>query len=317
MSNTAWLASVRLGGANPWSDFPGMRVLLSTTPLLSRLGDCTSVYIDMGANRGARLMMLYAPHLFHTQGVYRTFFPNYSSRHEVCSIAFEPNPLSFWIVRNLTHVYRAAGRRVVAFQAAITNRNGVTTFYGNPKIWRAGVGASLERWQRDLPEYTVPTVSFEWFFKVHILPALDRPSGASRPRLLLKVDIESAEFEALPPACESGVLCRAVDFLLLEMHARHLQNAHKARNATDRERNHTSTRIGALFGGHGSCRGLGRPGPCGATQLRIMPGKEGADASAFNIAVVRNAVQQPVSATLTHQLLENVYSPFIWPQQSP
>ena len=57
----------------------------------------------------------------------------------------------------------------------------------------------------------VRTVSLDWLLRRHVLPAAPR-------FVVAKLDVEGAEYEAVPPALES--LCRSVDVLLLEMHAR-------------------------------------------------------------------------------------------------
>jgi hypothetical protein len=59
---------------------------------------------------------------------------------------------------------------------------------------------------------TVPTVSLSWLLKRHV------PRSA---RVFGKMDIEGAEYTALPPAIPQ--LCKYVDAMLLELHDKHLK----------------------------------------------------------------------------------------------
>ena len=67
----------------------------------------------------------------------------------------------------------------------------------------------------------VPSVSFD-----AVLAQISRRRiphedlGGRHPKVLIKMDIDGAEFEAIPAAMLSGQLCHTVDYISVEWHAR-------------------------------------------------------------------------------------------------
>ena len=104
---------------------------------------------------------------------------------------------------------RAAGRRVTILNVAISDVNGEATFWSDLDYQAHEWGSSLLRWNRGMSpgnSSRVRTVSLDWLLRTHLLPAAAR-------YVVAKVDIEGAEYDALPPAIES--ICQGVDVLLL------------------------------------------------------------------------------------------------------
>ena len=182
------------------------------------LSGCRTCYLDFGSNRGGRIQLLYAP-LYGSwgqQGVYKTWFQNVS-RETVCAVGFEPNPVHWPRLERIERKLRGDGRRVHIFPAAIWDNNSVATFWSDAQASRNFVGSSLLRWHGSMRAnltYRVPTVSLAWFLNRHV------PSDS---RVYSKMDIEGAEFDALPPAVPA--LCRSVDVLQLEVHQQLLKHA--------------------------------------------------------------------------------------------
>ena len=192
-----------------WSRFSHMSVLLQPKPLLE---GCTTAYLDMGTNAGHNINSLYEPTRYKYQGYLGRWLRNHTEpRDRLCILGFEPNPVHAPVLRNLTRKHRQAGRRLHVFAAAISDTNGVTSFWSDNDPWHSNWGSSL------LPRvngtrFVVPTVALDWLLREHVL------SVAGLRTVLAKLDIEGAEFAALPPAMDSGLLCRTIDHLALEWH---------------------------------------------------------------------------------------------------
>lgn len=173
------------------------------------LANCSAAFLDFGANRGLKTQQL----LNGDPSSFLRFFPA-DDRRAVCALGAEPNPSHRPTLRAIEERQRAAGRRVTILDVAIASENGEATFWSDQDYQAHEWGASLLKWQREMePKHSsrVRTVSLDWLLRRHVLPAAPR-------FVVAKLDVEGAEYEAVPPALES--LCRSVDVLLLEMHAR-------------------------------------------------------------------------------------------------
>uniref|UniRef100_A0A7S0JAU2 Methyltransferase FkbM domain-containing protein n=1 Tax=Calcidiscus leptoporus TaxID=127549 RepID=A0A7S0JAU2_9EUKA len=196
----------------PWPP-SAAAALLSGAPLFD---GCRLRYLDMGTNLGRRIETLYDTRRTH-QRSFVTIFAN-ESRHDVCTVGFEPNPSHHHRLQALAEKLRKQGARVHVLQAAVAATNGEATFWSDRAFDKGEWGASLLHWfDGMLPRYssTVPTVSLSWFLRRHVIDASPH-GGAGAARLVAKMDIEAAEYEALPAAAEE--LCVAVDALELEQH---------------------------------------------------------------------------------------------------
>ena len=179
--------------------------VLSGPPLFA---NCTSAYLDIGANRG-----------LHVQRVangasFARFFPVRAARRDVCVVGIEPNPSHTASLRRIEAEERAAGRRVTILPVAVSDTNGEAVFWSDQDYQAGEWGSSLLRWQRKMTprkSSRVATVSLDWLLQTHVL-------AAAPAHVVVKMDIEGAEYDALPPALEA--VCRGVDTLALEMHAR-------------------------------------------------------------------------------------------------
>lgn len=195
-----------------------MQPLLQKRPLLE---GCAHVYLDFGVNHANRIQALYRPDqaiaglaydyrykvVPFPQGKFNVWF-NGIPREEICTIGFEPN-VKWWTNKtgksggprglvSLLHQYRAAGRRLMIFPAAISDRNSVARFYSDcstvPSCW----GSSLLRLRPEVNEAAgvVPTVSLDWFLRTHVLAAAR--SAKRQPHVYAKCDIEGAEVRLRP-----------------------------------------------------------------------------------------------------------------------
>lgn len=212
-----------------WSDLPevireAMAPLASETPLLS---GCRAAYLDLGANVGQRLEILYGHARY--QGIIGTWFRNIS-RADVCALAFEPNPKWFALLRNQTAQYRRQGHRVHFFPAAIAANNSQAAFWRDrrknaPREWGATLLPALHRED----SVVVPTVSLSWLLMWHVPHSIRR--------IYATMDIEGGEWESLPPTIERGQICATLDALQIEVHAtKLLQSSQGSEAATQAAR---------------------------------------------------------------------------------
>lgn len=180
--------------------------VLSGPPLFR---NCTSAYLDIGSNKGVKIEELLAGR----QDSFARFFRP-AERSKLCVVGFEPNPSHITSLRAIEARYRAAGRRVTIVPAAVSDSNGQATFWSDQDFKAGEWGSSLLRWQREMtPRHTstVRTVALDWLMRTHV-------EAVAPHVVVVKIDIEGAEYDALPPALDT--FCRSVDILLLEMHKR-------------------------------------------------------------------------------------------------
>ena len=154
-----------------------------------------------------------------------------------CSIGFEPNPKHVARHEALQRAYARKGWRYTFIPAALGTSSGELTFYTNGghlsrrEARRLGIRSDLTalgRCEHDkncranvllngtlhAVAVRVPSVSFD-----AVLAQISRRRiphedlGGRHPKVLIKMDIEGAEFEAIPAAMLSGQLCHTVDYI--------------------------------------------------------------------------------------------------------
>ena len=212
-----------------------------------RWGDgCKHVFVDVGMNIGVQTRKLFEPAAYPwTQVEERSsnfsfieafndeFGPDRSSN--VCAFGIEANPRHTSRLQSLQSCYVKHGWRVAIFtQTAATDFNGTTSFFGDPahrgnEEWSASMqphGRSAGK----MPKFHVTAVDLAHWIMAHIvqrrLPSSDTHSAdtlGTHGRVVLKLDVESAEFAIIPRMLEAGLLCdSAIQFINLEWHFGHL-----------------------------------------------------------------------------------------------
>ena len=207
---------------------------------------CANVFVDAGANIGVHTRFLFEPERYRHSLFVHTFTRVFGSierrANTTCSIGFEPNPKHAARHVALQRAYAQKGWRYTFVPAALGTSSGELTFYTNDAVaagsthedWGFGVADRVSRCEHDTNcrrnlhngtrhavEVRVPTVSFD-----AVLAQISRRRiphedlGGHNPKVLIKMDIEGAEFEAIPAAMLSGQLCHTVDYISVEWHAR-------------------------------------------------------------------------------------------------
>ena len=166
---------------------------------------CKHAYLDMGTNIGVQIRKLFEPHKYASAEVLpvfdEVFGPIADRCANTCAIGFEPNPTHKERLDELQQKLRAAGASVLVLRVAVGEEDGAIQFgTGAANLGRGGrwfyedIAASKyakhpDKW------VSVPKLDVSKLVQ-HVRQGL----GASHEghRILMKLDIEGAELEAVP-----------------------------------------------------------------------------------------------------------------------
>lgn len=194
---------------------------------------CHHVYFDIGSNMGVQARKIFEPSKFLSiPGVPDTGYrgPAPALAHfdrvfgvdrgsSVCVIGVEPNYHYHKVLDDTERVYNARGWRTIFLELAVSNVDGENvTFYSdtskNEDPANVHMGSSLIKWHDDMPGMTVATVDMALFI-VNFIKHHD-PKG-----VIMKVDIEGAEYVFMPRMLELEAMCR-IDAAFIEWHPQFL-----------------------------------------------------------------------------------------------
>lgn len=214
---------------------------------------CRYVFLDLGANMAMHDRFLFDPErypkAFYPRMIFDEFFPeSRQSRSDVCAFAFEPNPIHVDHLKNLESAYSAKGHRLTVFNAGVGTSAGTLPFchnnhsivresqvhneWGFHACWDCSTFVDARKrdlcylWQIpvDVPVIDLSSWMLHHVLKRHIPPPLTHKDPP--PAVVIKMDIEGAEFALLPKLILSGALC-GVTSLTLEWHACVEQRLHR------------------------------------------------------------------------------------------
>jgi FkbM family methyltransferase len=188
------------------------------------LGDgCYHVFMDVGSNKGVHGRFLFEPEKY-PKSTFTKLFDHYFGKDRkhmpICVFAFEPNPLHTEHQSATQRAYKAMGWRYHYIQAAVADKDGTMTFYRNGHTHN---GSTHEEWgfalvpRGDLDEarktaITVQTVDLAAWFMENIehrrIPDVDPSLEMGKPMIVMKMDIESAEYRTLTHLLATGVACK-------------------------------------------------------------------------------------------------------------
>jgi FkbM family methyltransferase len=196
-----------------------------------RMGDgCRHIFLDVGANRGVHIRSLMEPELFPEalyvkSGFWDEYFgQRYYNDSSVCAFAFEPNVAHAPRLSRLSQFYRAAGRRVEFFPAAVMDKAGTVTMYDHrgddaKSHWRFGGLRGSHH------PVNVSAIHLAAWIKDEIV-GRNVPDGAKPPAILMKLDIEGDELTVLESMLQAKVLC-AINLITWEYHDYLLRDTEK------------------------------------------------------------------------------------------
>lgn len=193
-----------------WAQSVNLRPLLD----VHALAGCQTTYLDLGSNIGNWITALFSNRslngeLNNALGVYGIT----RQAGEICAWGFEPNPAHYERLHAIERrLHRQSLRRVHFFHAAIASSNGEADFWSDNAAKFHEWGSSLLNYSTGMTNTAtarVPTVNLTWLLAMHV-------GVHSTRRVVMKMDIEGAEFSTLPDAVE--IVCRTVDLILIERH---------------------------------------------------------------------------------------------------
>jgi hypothetical protein len=211
---------------------------------------CQHVFLDVGSNRGVHVRALYEPAKYPKLGYYwhtdllvgvdwnqtaaqSKFFEMYSQMSnsaepaaDVCTFGFEANADFTSRLKGLEEAYNQKGYRAKWLTPlAVSDSFDTLSFWREPK----GEQFSGELGTADaslpagintvLTEQKVDTIDFAQFLQDNIvnrkIPKTSEPAS-----VVMKMDIEGAEFKVLPHLLTSGLMCKGhgIDAMTLEWH---------------------------------------------------------------------------------------------------
>ena len=199
------------------------------------------MYVDVGTNIGTQIRKLFEPDKYESAGleaIFAKFFGRdlAERRRTVCTVGWEPNPAHAQWLTSLAGRYNELGWRThMMLGTAASTDDGETSFYVDQTEqgkrhheWSASVHKTalnqgskasaksvtvrtvdLARWlRRELPHRKLPH------------PRSSQFSSTASPHVVMKLDIEGAEFALIPHLMDSGVICEAIDHLFGEFHTK-------------------------------------------------------------------------------------------------
>ena len=196
---------------------------------------CYHVYLDVGSNIGVHNRFLFEPSKYpKARKALQLFKDEFGStddrdNRDICAVGFEPNPNHYERHQTLQEVYATQGWKYIPMHEGVSDQDGNITFYHrNVKqdSQNKEVGFSTVNRNDGTTPVIVPVRRLSTFLLEEVvgrqLP--DRVYGnyskfhGGRPRVVMKMDIESHEYYVLPDIITSGALCQTVDFIFGEFH---------------------------------------------------------------------------------------------------
>lgn len=173
------------------------------------LGDCDSIYLDIGTNIGVQIRKLFEPHKYPGASVLPIFNNSFGeAKHRpttVCALGMEPNPHHMERLRMLEEAYNKRGFRTHIYpfaawkeEGTIEFRTDMEDFTPDTDNWNSQNEETGGHLARELKE--VRSVDLSAFIK-------SLPQGKVK---LMKIDIEGSEYEALARAIPEHIMCKSV-----------------------------------------------------------------------------------------------------------
>ena len=206
---------------------------------LLRENDCTDLYMDMGTSIGVQPRKLYEPKCYPKSSSIHMFEKVFGKRaiqlRSVCTIGFEPNMRHASRLVKVERHLMGLGARVKMFTSTgIGGHDGNATFFTDYNVEKGGASGTI------IPSGSNHGAPGKKTKKHRIHRIQDAPKVKGKPvtvvslhsilgavqeygrvkTMLVKMDIEGGEYEALGNAAANKVLCSAANqtFLSIDEH---------------------------------------------------------------------------------------------------
>ena len=201
---------------------------LNATKPKKKLADgCHHVFIDVGANLGVHSRFLFEPNQYPNATIALEIFDKHfgptRDYRDICAIGFEPNPAHRPRHQQLAAAYEAVGMRYYPVFAGVSDTDGTMSFYHEANNRNEEWGFGVHSWHGGKEE-VVPVIRLASWLRDEVLDRQlpDHLYGTynnnTKPKVVMKMDIEGMELIVLPDLISSGVLCQTVDYLFMELH---------------------------------------------------------------------------------------------------
>jgi len=187
---------------------------------------CRHFYLDIGTNVGVQIQKLYHPASFPNSRVMPVFDEYFGRngtirRQQVCAFGIEPNPVHLDYLTELNAYWRKNGFLAVVFTGwAAGSHGGNVTFFSDTDRHHAHQGAaSTSHWMTGPTQnWTVQFLDLPKFINTIITPLVaEQEKEGGEPKVVMKMDIEGAEYSLFPSMIVRGALCN-LDLIFDEWH---------------------------------------------------------------------------------------------------
>jgi len=191
------------------------------------LRECRKIYLDVGSNIGVQVRKFFEPERYPGAEVLPLFDRSFgpaarrkepSQQTGLCSLGMEPHPALQGRLHEIAQAYQSRGWHVHFYPFAAHTRVGTLLFQQQDGVGRgtasriAGYGPKSWwpfSWEDRSQQVTVQTIDLADF--ISSLPASSV--------VLMKLDIEGAEFDVVPRLAERGLLCKSsIPEAFIEVH---------------------------------------------------------------------------------------------------
>eukprot|EP01084_Bolivina_argentea_P261705 442381_1 len=194
---------------------------LSETNLYQPQWNCSTIYIDLGSNIGVQSRKLFEPNLYlgnRRIQQYDNILGNIETRRKDCCVfSFEANPAHKQRLKEIETCYGEKGWKIhFDIKAVWVTDNELITIHTNAndthEDWAASIFDKVNGFTEPESIYRVKTVDIaNWTLN---LINIHKPN-----KILMKMDIEGAEYQVLPQMFQKGILCSIyIDTIYIEIH---------------------------------------------------------------------------------------------------